>query len=179
MHASVGSMLCWCHCVSCHYPPNLPVCLLPAYSNMVIFLTLSSHPIFLPNSHLLAAYRPLAPGQYKLTAIHPLFSPMSADITIPEDDSGAIQDFKLTPLPGADTADWEEGMTMSTHTLLKHVVLRTHHVALLAIMGLMLCGIGGWTLLRSTHGKLPGMGQLVGRRREYEMVSTANGAERV
>lgn len=134
----------------------------------------------LPASLAALACRPLAPGKYKLTAMHPSFQPKSAQVTIPEDGSGAQQDFTLTALPGTAASDWEEGISMSTaHPVLKHVVLRSPHVTVLALMGLVVCSVGGWVLMRTTHGRMPALGQMLRGRREYEMVSTANGALRV
>jgi hypothetical protein len=108
---------------------------------------------------------------------------MSADVTIPEGGSGAQLDFTLNPLPGTPASDWEEGISMSTaHPVLKHVVLTSPHLTVLALMGLVACSVGGWALMRTTLGKLPvltQMEQMLRHRREYELVSTANGASRV
>jgi hypothetical protein len=69
--------------------------------------------------------------------------------------------------------------------MLRHIVLRSHHIApLLAVIGLLVCGVGGWVLLRSVHGR----GALAGvvkaglarqRQREYELVQTAQDAPAV
>lgn len=73
---------------------------------------------------------------------------------------------------------------MLSHPALKHVVLRSHHVVLLAVVGVLLCGGGGWVLLRVHGGWRAGLLKLH-RRREYELVSatnslaSANGALRV
>lgn len=121
--------------------------------------------------------RPLAPGSYNITAYHPNYQPLTSAVVVPPDRSGARLDFKMTAVDG-----WEEGIVISTHPMLRHIVLRSHHIApLLAVVGLLVCGFGGWVLLRTVHGK----GALAGvvkaglarqRQREYELVRTAQDA---
>jgi hypothetical protein len=124
--------------------------------------------------------RPLAPGSYNITAHHPNYQPITSAVVVPPDGSGAWLDFKLTAVES-----WEEGIVISTHPMLRHIVLRSHHIApLLAVIGLLVCGVGGWVLLRSVHGR----GALAGvvkaglarqRQREYELVQTAQDAPAV
>jgi hypothetical protein len=141
--------------------------------------------------------RPLAPGRYSLTATLPGYQPSSAVVVIPEDGSGATQDFKLTPAtPGSaptaasqqqqqqqDEGGLEEGLSVWNHPLLEHVGLRSNQLVVVALVGLLLCGGGGWALLR-VHGRWPGK-LLRLPRREYELVdasntlANANGAHRV
>jgi hypothetical protein len=121
--------------------------------------------------------RPLAPGSYNITAYHPNYQPITSAVVVPADGSGAQLDFKLAAVAG-----WEEGIVISTHPMLRHIVLRSHHIApLLAVIGLLVCGFGGWALLHTVHGK----GTLAGiarsglarqRQREYELVRTAQDA---
>jgi hypothetical protein len=118
-------------------------------------------------------------------------------VVIPEDGSGASQNFKLTPATAGsaptaasqqqqqqqDEDGVEEGLSVWNHPLLEHVGLRPNQLVLVALVGLLLCAGGGWALLR-VHGRWPGK-LLRPPRREYEMVDasnsldTANGAHRV
>ena len=113
----------------------------------------------------------MAPGTYKLTALREGYQPSTAVVVVPKDGSGSTQDFKLTPVAGAKS--WEQQLSISTHPVLRHVVLRSHHVFALAVAGMLMCGVGGWVLLRLMQGRAAG---LWGKpRREYELVATTNG----
>lgn len=101
--------------------------------------------------------RPLAPGTYTLTAVHEGFAPQSAQVVIPADGSGATHDFKLTAAAAAAASPWEQQLSVSDAGgdvgRPRFVVLRTHHVVLLALAGLFVCGFGGCVLLRVVQGK--------------------------
>jgi len=116
--------------------------------------------------------RPLAPGTYKLTAIHEGYQPMTAEVVIPTDGSGTTHDFKLTAVGGAKS--WEQQLSISTHPMLRHVALRTHHLYALAFAGLLLCGVGGVVLLRVLHGRPLGLWKP--QQQEYQLASRVNGA---
>lgn len=125
--------------------------------------------------------RPLAPGTYKLTAVHEGYEAASATVVVPKDGSGARQDFKLLPVAGGaggTKASWEQQLSISTHPMLRHVVLRSHHIFALAVAGMLLCGAGGWVLLRLVQGKplrLPDGLRSGGGGRNYELVMTSLG----
>lgn len=131
------------------------------------------NPAYIVNVAAIITFRPLAPGTYKLTAIHEGYQPMTTELVIPTDGSGATHDFKLVAVGGAKSK-WEQQLSISTHPMLRHVALRTHHLYALAFAGLLLCGVGGVVLLRVLQGRPLGLWKP--QQQEYQLASRVNGA---
>eukprot|EP00879_Flechtneria_rotunda_P012002 GHRR01012535.1.p1 GENE.GHRR01012535.1~~GHRR01012535.1.p1 ORF type:complete len:436 (+),score=143.34 GHRR01012535.1:2313-3620(+) len=102
--------------------------------------------------------RPLAPGTYTLLAAYPGYKPAHATVTVPEDGSGVVQDFKLQPTSAigssqAGSSDSSEQFTLNAHgpLLIKSGRLKGNATAT-AIVGLLVCIAGALAVLYVCQG---------------------------
>lgn len=127
--------------------------------------------------------RPLTPGRYTLRALVDGYAPGSTDVVVPADGSGAVVDFSLQPLRGANPGQLSGGGGLAADNHDEQRLQRQS--ASMAVIGAFICMFGAVALLhvcQSSRGMLAARLGLPGGMRgggggggQYQLAATGVG----